>query len=191
MKCKECVKEGAESRLYGGDSCITTCMGTSSFYDEQGRRHFHDPNSQHNERLAIYFDGRVDCSNIRGENSLPDQNVTYSAQNQQVAMTRIGNGTTALPAFPKPGQLEGIVTLTQAQRANKRQELYHRQCGMCACGPDSKGCGRKMSRTVGEMDSAELDHITPQPAGCKKQDADFNLRCVRRDCNSKKGSQRE
>lgn len=45
MKCPVCVKEGLQSRVYGGDSCVSTCMGTQSYYDEKGRRHWHDPNS--------------------------------------------------------------------------------------------------------------------------------------------------
>lgn len=90
-----------------------------------------------------------------------------------------------LRAFPKPAELEGLVTLTPAQRTHKRLELFILQAGVCAC-----GCGRKMSNSVGYPDSAELEHVTPRPAGCKKQDADFNLRVCRRDCNSKKGSQR-
>lgn len=44
MKCRECEKEGKTSVLFGGDSCLSTLMCTSSFYDEQGNRHFHDPN---------------------------------------------------------------------------------------------------------------------------------------------------
>jgi hypothetical protein len=44
MKCRECVKEGKTSRLYGGDSCFTTCMRTQHYYDESGTEHIHDPN---------------------------------------------------------------------------------------------------------------------------------------------------
>lgn len=90
-----------------------------------------------------------------------------------------------LRAFQKPSEIEGIVTLTPKQKAVKRRCLFDLQCGVCAC-----GCGRPMSWSVGQMDSATLEHITPRPAGCKKQDADFNLQCFRFDCNSNKGSRR-
>jgi HNH endonuclease len=43
---------------------------------------------------------------------------------------------------------------------------------------------------LGYFGSATLDHIRPEPAGCKKRDNDDNLRAVRYDCNSDKGSKR-
>lgn len=45
MKCPVCESQGLKSKVYGGDSCISTCMGFQSFYDEEGRYHRHDPNS--------------------------------------------------------------------------------------------------------------------------------------------------
>lgn len=92
---------------------------------------------------------------------------------------------TELRAFPKPAELEGIVTLTPAQRAHKRTELYHKQRGICAC-----GCGRRMSWEQDRMDTATLDHIQPQPMGHAKNDNDTNLRVIRWECNSRKGSRR-
>lgn len=44
MKCPECVRLGLKSTLHGGDSVFTTCGGWSSYYDEDGRYHNHDPN---------------------------------------------------------------------------------------------------------------------------------------------------
>jgi hypothetical protein len=42
--CQECKKEGKKSRVYVGGG-MTTLMGVSSFYDEEGRYHMHDPNT--------------------------------------------------------------------------------------------------------------------------------------------------
>jgi len=90
-----------------------------------------------------------------------------------------------LRAFPKPHEIEQIVSLTPKQRANKRRELFDQQCGICAC-----GCGRPMVWPQGQMDTCTVDHRVIRPAGCKKQDADFNLRALRWDCNVQKGSRR-
>lgn len=87
-------------------------------------------------------------------------------------------------AFPKPAELEGIVTLSKVQRAHKRQELFHKQRGRCA------ECGRKMSQESDRMDSCTLDHKEPQPMGHRKDDRDGNLRAVCFSCNAKKGSKR-
>lgn len=87
-------------------------------------------------------------------------------------------------AFPKPCELENVVSLNPAQRAHKRQELFHKQRGRCGY------CGRKMSQEHDRMDSCTLEHKNPRPMGCKKQDADFNLMAVCFTCNSKKGSKR-
>lgn len=86
----------------------------------------------------------------------------------------------------KPHQQEGRVTLTDKQRAAKREELFIAQSGICA----EKECGQSMIWEPGFMNSASLDHITPQPAGCKKDDRDENLRIICWSCNSKKGSKR-
>jgi CRISPR/Cas system Type II protein with McrA/HNH and RuvC-like nuclease domain len=91
-----------------------------------------------------------------------------------------------LPAFPKPSQLEGHVTLTRKQKRVVTLELYYEQHGICAC-----GCGYAMSLTFGLFDTVELDHIEPQPMGHKKNDARSNLRAVRHCCNSAKGSRRD
>lgn len=90
-----------------------------------------------------------------------------------------------LPRFPKPGQREGLITLTTKQRAEKRKALYLKQCGICAC-----GCGKRMSEEYGRMDSCTLEHITPQPAGHAKNDRDDNLEATRWDHNISKGSRR-
>ena len=85
----------------------------------------------------------------------------------------------------KPHQLEGKITLTQAQRAKKRAELYRKQSGQCA-----DGCQKPMIEMQGYMDSATLEHIIPEPAGCKKRDNDDNLCVTRWECNMRKGSRR-
>lgn len=87
--------------------------------------------------------------------------------------------------FPKPYMPEGIVTLSLAKRAVKRRQLFDEQCGICAC-----GCGQNMTWTVGQMDSATLEHRVINKAGCRKDDRDENLSCWRWDCNSLKGSRR-
>lgn len=90
-----------------------------------------------------------------------------------------------LRAFPKPHELEGIVTLTEAEKREKRKELFREQRGRCAC-----GCGRSMTMDLDVMATATIDHYTPNKMGCRKQDAEFNLRLIRWDCNSEKGSKR-
>jgi hypothetical protein len=42
--CKECVKQGLKSRVYVGISTQTAMMG-SSYYDESGNFHYHNPNT--------------------------------------------------------------------------------------------------------------------------------------------------
>lgn len=44
MKCPTCVAEGKRSKVFVGPS-TSTCMSGASFYDEDGRPHFHDPNT--------------------------------------------------------------------------------------------------------------------------------------------------
>lgn len=44
MKCPECVEQGKKSRVYPGVGA-TTLMGWSSYYDEDGQFHKHDPNT--------------------------------------------------------------------------------------------------------------------------------------------------
>jgi len=85
----------------------------------------------------------------------------------------------------KPWQLEGSETKTPAQKRAKKLELFKKQRGICAC-----GCNRPMTLEGGRMDTATLEHITPNKMGCRKNDADKNLAVTRWDCNQKKGSQR-
>jgi len=84
----------------------------------------------------------------------------------------------------KPYQLEGRITLSPRERAKKRVQFYYAQRGLCA------DCSKGMSLQPDRMDSCTLDHIVPQPAGCKKDDRDDNLRAVCFECNAKKGSKR-
>jgi len=44
MICKECKKEGLKSTIYIASGGITTLMGDSRYYDEEGNYHHHDPN---------------------------------------------------------------------------------------------------------------------------------------------------
>lgn len=41
MKCKECEKLGLKSKVYSSTKAVT-CMGSSPFYDENGKYHYHD-----------------------------------------------------------------------------------------------------------------------------------------------------
>ena len=43
MKCPTCVEEGQRSRVYPGPS-MTTLMGVSRYYDEDGELVVDDPN---------------------------------------------------------------------------------------------------------------------------------------------------
>jgi hypothetical protein len=45
MMCHYCVAEGEKSVLYAPTSGISTAMGWSPYYDEEGKYHFHDMNS--------------------------------------------------------------------------------------------------------------------------------------------------
>jgi hypothetical protein len=91
----------------------------------------------------------------------------------------------AIQPLLKPNQLEGKTTLTPKQRAEKRKELFKKQRGICAC-----GCGQQMSDDHGYFSSATLEHVIPEPMGCKKNDNDSNLAAFRWDCNVNKGSRR-
>lgn len=48
MICPTCASEGQKSRVYPGAS-FTTAMGAHQFYDEDGRYHFHDPNTAYTQ----------------------------------------------------------------------------------------------------------------------------------------------
>lgn len=43
-KCPICLDQGWKSRVHGGDGGYRTLMAFSSFWDEAGVRHSHDPN---------------------------------------------------------------------------------------------------------------------------------------------------
>lgn len=45
MICPQCKAEGKTSTVNGGDHCCRTAMGYQSYFDEQGKRHTHDPNT--------------------------------------------------------------------------------------------------------------------------------------------------
>ena len=85
-------------------------------------------------------------------------------------------------SFPlaKPGA--GKVTLTMAQRKVKLDTLCLEQHMACAI------CGRRMTREPDCFNTAIVDHITPEPRGCKKNDNDENLQAACWSCNTKKGS---
>lgn len=44
MKCEQCVSEGKTSRVYEEGGGLTTLLGWSPYYDEDGKKHEHDPN---------------------------------------------------------------------------------------------------------------------------------------------------
>lgn len=90
-----------------------------------------------------------------------------------------------MSAFPKPSEAEGKITLSPAQRVEKRRELFNAQGGICA------ECGRAMVWEMGFMNSCTLDHIVPQPAGAKKRDNPDNLRAICWSDNFVKGSKRK
>lgn len=91
-----------------------------------------------------------------------------------------------LSRFPKPKELEGVVTMTPRQKTIRRRQLYLAQHGICGC-----GCGRRMSLELDRMDTATLEHHTPRSMGCKKNDSPENVYQVWRwDCNSEKSSKR-
>ena len=89
-----------------------------------------------------------------------------------------------LPAFPKPSQKEGKVALTPAQRRKKKAELFNRQKGRCA------KCDCALTWRLGYNNTAELDHVKPEPMGAKKRDNDDNLCVLCWACNRDKGSKR-
>lgn len=77
MKCEKCVAEGKRSTVtdHGG---MTTCMGTHSFYDEDGAHHFHDPNGHtrtyecsngHRLSVTTYSQCRVAGCNFNSRNT--------------------------------------------------------------------------------------------------------------------------
>ena len=44
VKCPQCIADGTTSRVYQPEGRSTTLMGVSSFWDERGAYHHHDPN---------------------------------------------------------------------------------------------------------------------------------------------------
>ena len=89
-----------------------------------------------------------------------------------------------IPDLRKPKDREGKITLSPSQRRAKRDTLYVSQGERCA------SCGCQMTLKPYHFNSAELDHIKPQPAGCAKRDNEDNLQVLCNQCNSKKGSKR-
>jgi len=93
--------------------------------------------------------------------------------------------TTGLP-FEKPRHREKVITLSQKDKTRLRLKLFIQQKAICGC-----GCGRMMTMQLGEINTAELEHHTPNKMGCVKNDAPSNLFSVwRSDCNGRKGSKR-
>lgn len=45
MKCPDCVSEDRESRVFALGASTTLLGGTSTFWDEDGFKHHHDPNT--------------------------------------------------------------------------------------------------------------------------------------------------
>jgi hypothetical protein len=45
MKCPACVEEGKTSKLPSPSYFSSTSMGFDDYWDEEGKRHHHDPNS--------------------------------------------------------------------------------------------------------------------------------------------------
>jgi 5-methylcytosine-specific restriction endonuclease McrA len=95
-----------------------------------------------------------------------------------------GRETEVLAAFPKPNDMEGKVTLTPDERRLRKLELLNVQHMKCAT------CGTRLTLKPGFFNSAELDHIKPQPAGCAKDDRDENLQVLCWKCNAEKSSKR-
>jgi len=48
MKCPKCVAEGSKSQVRVLNSS-TTCLAGDQYYDEEGRHHWHDPNTTFTE----------------------------------------------------------------------------------------------------------------------------------------------
>ena len=44
-KCPFCEKEGKKSKLYSGGAMQTLMGGSESFYDEDGKKHYHEINT--------------------------------------------------------------------------------------------------------------------------------------------------
>lgn len=85
----------------------------------------------------------------------------------------------------KPSEAEGKVTLSVRERREKKLELYEKQGWRCA------QCGCRLHLELGRWNTAELDHIRPQPMGCAKDDRESNLQVLCHRCNAEKGSQRK
>jgi hypothetical protein len=46
VKCPKCVEEGVKSRVRLDSYSTSTLMCDHSFYDEDGKYHYHDPNKR-------------------------------------------------------------------------------------------------------------------------------------------------
>lgn len=88
-------------------------------------------------------------------------------------------------AFPKPSEIEKRVQLSKVGQREQLNRKFVEQDGLCAI------CGCRMNRIYGDMRCATRDHITPQPAGCKKDDSENNIQIVCWKCNYEKGSRRQ
>lgn len=84
----------------------------------------------------------------------------------------------------KPWQREGRVRLTKREQKAQLDRKIQEQHGRCHY------CNRPMNRIPGDMRCATRDHVIPQPAGCFKDDRDFNIVAACFACNSAKGSRR-
>ena len=89
-----------------------------------------------------------------------------------------------LPAFPKPSQKEGKIAMNAKARRLVKFKLFNQQGGKCA------KCGVALTRKAGFFNSAELDHINPEPMGCAKNDSEGNHQVLCWKCNQEKGSKR-
>jgi hypothetical protein len=87
-------------------------------------------------------------------------------------------------AFQKPKDQEGKVTLSKRKCREQLERKIREQRNLCHY------CVRPMNRIPGNLRCATRDHVTPQPAGCAKDDRDENIVAACFECNMNKGSQR-
>jgi hypothetical protein len=67
MKCQKCIDEGLRSRVYS-DGISSKMMGWSTYYDEDGIYHSHNPNGiekwfRCSEGHRFHIDGKEQCAN--------------------------------------------------------------------------------------------------------------------------------
>jgi 5-methylcytosine-specific restriction endonuclease McrA len=85
---------------------------------------------------------------------------------------------TRIPDFSVPRGYREVCTPAELRR--RKDIKIREQQGVCAL------CHEPMT----DYRDVELDHIIPQPAGCKKDSHLDNLQAVHHACNMAKGSQR-